>query len=192
VTLNSKEGPETAAEDFATARFNIAEKNRRIGDVETSRGLVMTTMVAATMIVAALVIALYVIRVPRSSPLRLSFGSLGLVDIGAVLAVGAFLGAGFRSLSRKRKELSDLKLQVTKLREAERDARSRIPTGGTTRLLWSYHSDVLITIENYRSGARAYRRVHNRFQTVIIIGSLLTTALGTAAAKYGSLGCLPG
>lgn len=94
---------------------------------------------------------------------------------------------GFRSLSRKRKEISGLKLEVAQLREAERDARSRIPTGRTGRLLWTYHSDVLVTIEEYYNSARGYRRTHNRFQTVIIIGSLLTTAITTAAAKYGSL-----
>ena len=62
-----------------------------------------------------------------------------------------------------------------------------MPTGSTTSLLWIYHSDVLTTIEEYRNNARGYRRVHNRFQTVIIIGSLMTTAISTAAIKYGSL-----
>ncbi|TMR27321.1 DUF4231 domain-containing protein [Actinomadura geliboluensis] len=55
-------------------------------------------------------------------------------------------------------------------------------SGGLTRLLWIYHSDVLTTIEEYRGQARKYRTTHNRFQTIIIVGSLATTIATTAAA----------
>jgi ABC-type uncharacterized transport system fused permease/ATPase subunit len=54
-------------------------------------------------------------------------------------------------------------------------------------VLWAYHSDVMSTIEEYRDHALGYRKVHNRFQSVIIIGSLLTSAITTAAVKYASL-----
>jgi Protein of unknown function (DUF4231) len=187
MTPQAQEGPITAAQDFAEARFNINEKNRHIEDIEMSRKIVKATIVAVILSTAFLVIALYALRVPRNSPLRLPQEGLGFIDLGVVVCIAAALTVGIRSLSRKRKEIGDLRLQISQLREAERDARTRISSGGTTRLLWSYHSDVLITIEEYRNKARQYRRIHNRFQTVIIIGSILTTAISTAAAKYSAL-----
>lgn len=183
----AQEGPQTAAQDFAEVRFRINEKNRRIADAELSRKHVGAAVIATILAVAVAVIVLYILRVPRNSPLRLSPGSLGLIDVAGVVIVGGVLVVGVRSLSRRREHISGLRLDVAQLREAERDARSQMPAGSATRLLWTYHSDVLTTIEEYRNNARAYRRIHNRFQTVIIIGSLLTTAISTAAVKYGSL-----
>src|SRR5206468_77892 len=158
---------------FAEVRFRINEKNRRIADAELSRKHVGAAVIAAILAVVVAVIVLYVLRIPRNSPLRLSPGSLGLIDVAGVVIAGAVLVVGLRSLSRRRKHISGLRLDVAQLREAERDARSHMPAGSVTRLLWTYHSDVLTTIEEYRNNARAYRRIHNRFQTVIIIGSLL-------------------
>jgi hypothetical protein len=184
---NAGEGPLTAAHDFADARFRINEKNRLIADAELSKRHVSAALIAAIMTEIIAVVVLYVIRLPRSSPLRLSLGILGLIDTAAVAVAVGVLGMGFRTLTYGRKTIGDLRLEVAQLREAERDARSRMPAGSTTRLLWTYHSDVLTTIDEYRNSARGYRRVHNRFQTVIIIGSLMTTAISTAAVKYSSL-----
>jgi hypothetical protein len=165
----------------------INEKNRLIADAELSKRHVSAALIAAIMTEIIAVVVLYVIRLPRSSPLRLSLGILGLIDTAAVAVVVGVLGMGFRTLTYGRKTIGDLRLEVAQLREAERDARSRMPAGSTTRLLWTYHSDVLTTIDEYRNSARGYRRVHNRFQMVIIIGSLMTTAISTAAVKYSSL-----
>jgi Protein of unknown function (DUF4231) len=187
VTQNAGEGPLTAAQDFADARFRINEKNRLIADAELSRRNVNAALVAAIMAETIAVIVLYLLRLPRSSPLQLSLGSLGLIDTAAVVVAVGVLGMGFRTLTRSRKTIGELRLELAQLREAERDARSRMPAGSSTRLLWTYHSDVLTTIDEYRNNARGYRRVHNRFQTVIIIGSLITTAISTAAVKYSSL-----
>ena len=184
---NAREGPLTATQDFAEVRFRINEKTRRIADADLSRRHIGAAVIAAIIAVTTAVVALYFLRLMKNSPLQLSEGSLGLLDVVAVVVAGGVLGIGIRTLSRRRKAISGLRLDLAQLREAERDARSRMPTGSNTRLLWTYHSDVLTTIEEYRNNARRYRRVHNRFQTVIIIGSLLTTAISTAAVKYGSL-----
>lgn len=182
-----QESPETAAVDFAEVRFRINQKARLISDAEVSRRHIQTAVGAAITVVVAIVVVLYVLRVPQGSPLRLPLGILGLIDLVALLAVGVALAFGYRSLMKKRKEIGDLRLEVAQLREGERDARSRIPAGREVRLLWTYHLDVMNTIEEYRDGARKYRRIHNRFQTVIIIGSLGTTAISTAAVRYGNV-----
>jgi hypothetical protein len=183
---NTREGPLTAAQDFAEARFRINEKKRLIADAELSRKHLNTSLVAAIVAELIAIVVLYLLHLPRSSSLRLSLFSLGLIDIAAAAVAVGILGMGFRTLTRRRKAIGDLRLELAQLREAERDARSRMPAENT-RLLWIYHSDVLNTIDEYRNNARSYRRIHNRFQTVIIIGSLMTTAISTAAVKYGSL-----
>lgn len=187
VAQNAQEGPLTAAQDFAEARFRINEKNRLIADVELSRKHINTALAAALVAIVIALVVLYLLRLPRNSPLQLSLGSLAVIDAIATIGAVGILGIGIRTVARRRKTIGDLRLQLAKLREAERDARSRMPTGSINRLLWIYHSDVLTTIDDYRNNARSYRRVHNRFQTVIIIGSLMTTAISTAAVKYGSL-----
>lgn len=40
-----------------------------------------------------------------------------------------------------------------------------------------YREDVAGVIEQYQAGSRKYRRVHNTFQSLIMIGSALTTAI---------------
>jgi hypothetical protein len=42
------------------------------------------------------VIVLYLLRLPRSSPLQLSLGSMGLIDTAAVVVAIGVLGIGFR------------------------------------------------------------------------------------------------
>lgn len=183
----AQEGPGAVAADLADARLRANEKNWRIADVELSRKYIRVVLSAAVAGIVAVVILLYSFRVIHNSPLHLPFWALGVIDLGAALSAGAVLVAGFRSLAKKREEISRLRLDVTQLREAELSARSRMPAGGTIHLLWTYHSDVLLTIEEYRNSARGYRRIHNRFQTVIIIGSLVTTAISTAAVRYNVL-----
>lgn len=184
---SAQEGPLAVAQDFAEIRFRINEKVRQLTDAELNRKLVGTAVAAVVIIETAILIVLYLLRLPQDSPLRLSLGSLGLIDVAAVLIASGVLAAGLRALSRRRKTIGDLRVGLAQLREAERDARSRMPTGSMTPLLWIYHSDVLTTVEEYRTNARGYRRIHNRFQTVIIIGSLLMTGISTAAFEYVSL-----
>lgn len=183
----AQEGPGTAAADLADARLRANEKNQRITDAELSRKRIIVGVTATVAAVIALVILFYALRSIHNSALNLPLWALGLIDLGAAVSVGVALVLGLRSLAKKRTDISRLRLEVAQLREAERDARSRIPSGSTVPLLWTYHSDVLTTIEEYRNSARGYRRVHNRFQTVIIIGSLMTTAISTAAVRYSAL-----
>lgn len=160
MTQNVREGALTAAQDFAEARLRINEKNRLIADAKLGLKHVNAALAGTILAEIIAVVALCLLRLLRSSPLQLSLGSLGLVDAAAVvLAIGA-LGLGFRTFTRRRRKLGDLRLELAQLREAERDARSRMPAGNIIRVLWTYHSDVLSTIDEHRS-ARGYRRVHN-------------------------------
>ncbi len=105
------------------------------------------------------------------------------IDALAVLAAVASLYRAIRLSGQKTKSIDGLRHTLMQHRTAERDAKSRL-RAGSDRLLWTYHSDVLDTIDEYRDRALRYRRVHNRFQNIIIIGSLVTTGIATAALKF--------
>lgn len=47
-----------------------------------------------------------------------------------------------------------------------------------------YRDELPEVISQYRDEANRYRRVHNRLQSVIIIGSVLTSAITTASVSY--------
>jgi Protein of unknown function (DUF4231) len=47
-----------------------------------------------------------------------------------------------------------------------------------------YREDVSDVIQQYRDEANRYRRVHNRLQSVVIVGSIVTSALTTASVSF--------
>jgi hypothetical protein len=183
----AQEGPGTAAEDFQDVRANINEKSRLITDAELVRRQVGTALSFSAIVAVAIIATLQTLHGVHNSPLRLAPIILGLIDLVVVLGVGVAFVMGFRSLAKKRREISRLYREIARLRAAERYSRSRIPADRVTPLLWAYHSEVLDTIEEYRKSARTYRRVHNRYQCVIIIGSLFAATISTAAVKFGYL-----
>jgi hypothetical protein len=48
-----------------------------------------------------------------------------------------------------------------------------------------YRDEMPDVIADFREGANKYRSVHNRWQSVIIIGSVLTSAITTASVSFG-------
>lgn len=48
-----------------------------------------------------------------------------------------------------------------------------------------YRDEMPDVIADFREGANKYRSVHNRWQSVIIIGSVLTSAITTASVTFG-------
>ncbi|BCJ29427.1 hypothetical protein Asera_35350 [Actinocatenispora sera] len=48
-----------------------------------------------------------------------------------------------------------------------------------------YRDEMPDIIADFREGANKYRSVHNRWQSVIIIGSVLTSAITTASVSFG-------
>lgn len=176
------EGPSTAAYDFNDARFRIHQVKEKIRQAEVSRRRARISLVIGVPVLLAGLVALNLARFADGSPVHINLVVLiaGNVVAGVVL-LGVLLWT-LNDIVDARGTIDKSRLELAQLREAERDARTRMISGGLTQLLWTYHSDVLATIEEYRGHARRYRKIHNRFQTIIIIGSLLTTAITTAAA----------
>jgi hypothetical protein len=178
-----EEGPSTAAYDFAETRFRINQVKEENRQAEQTRRRWLISLTVGVLALLAAAVAVNLARFADGSPLRFNLAGwvLGNAIIGAVLVVALVFGG--RAMGAGRDAISKSRLQLAQLREAERDARTRMVAGGLTRLLWAYHSDVLTTIEDYRDNARKYRRTHNRYQSVIIVGSLMTTAITTAATS---------
>jgi len=171
----SVEGPDTAAFDLGEIRFKIADKRQAIYIEESARRVMRAGLVLLIPFLG-LVTAVNLFR-PAKVPLL-------WVDIATGLVSAGFLVYGIRYIIQKNSRITELRTSISKLRDAERDAKFRMSNGGIRRLLWAYHSDTFSTIDEYRDQALIYRKVHNRFQTVIIIGSLTVTAVSTAAAQY--------
>lgn len=169
------EGVSTTLFDLGVARSNAAEKRQAIYRAESARRA-MRVSLGILAIFWALIAALNVIQ-PPGTPLI-------WINVGVAIASVGFIAYAVYYLLRKTRRISQLRSEVAELREAEQGARYRIYETSPQRLLWMYHSDTLSKIEEYRNEALRYRKIHNRFQTVIIIGSLMVTGVTTAAASY--------
>jgi len=174
----STEGSYSAAYDLADARFRIADKRHSIYREESARRAVKAS--SGLLVIFWGLTALLNLSHPKHVPLL-------WVDIAVALISATAMSYGLRYVVVKNRKVSELRLEITKLRDAERDAKFRMPHDGIRRLLWTYHSDTLSVIDEYRDEALHYRRIANRFQTVIIIGSLMVTGITTAAAQYRNL-----
>lgn len=173
------EGPAAAAYDFEQARGYVSQTQRAMRKQRRRiRASLITGVCAGLVVVGVLHLSLI-----SGSPVRIAGMVLAAIDVAAVLVIATAIYFGARAIARKTEEIEDLQQRLMQYRTAERDAKSRMPIGNA-RLLWTYHSDVLNTIDEYRDSALRYRKIHNRFQNVIIIGSLMTTAITTAALKF--------
>lgn len=182
-----EEGPSTAAYDFNDARFRMHDFREAIHQAQSSRRRWRVLLAIAAPALLAVLLALNLARYADRSPLHIDLAVLVAGDAATGAALLAVLISSIRGLAATGRTIAEAQLQLARLRDAERDARTRMVSGGLTRLLWIYHSDVLTTIEEYRDHARKYRKTHNWFQTMIIIGSLATTATTTAAAGNSPL-----
>lgn len=180
-----REGPNAAAYDFEQARVDVSATQRTIRAQERSRRHVWATTVIVWFAEVVAVAVLYLTRL-SGAPIRLDLKVLVAIDAVAALAAAALLYRAIRLSGKKARSIDGLRHTLMQHRTAERDAKSRLPIG-SARLLWTYHSDVLDIIDEYRDRALRYRRVHNRFQNTIIIGSLITTGIATAALKFAAV-----
>lgn len=105
----------------------------------------------------------------------------GIVGISILAIAGAASGA-LIYLQTKIYALEgrDAKLRASKKSLIERASSDDIAT------LVVYQESVVEVIRNYRASANHYRRVHNFFQTLIIIGALITTSVTSAASQVSA------
>ncbi|WP_438306629.1 DUF4231 domain-containing protein (plasmid) [Streptomyces sp. HUAS TT11] len=98
----------------------------------------------------------------------------GDIICGAVVAlcVAGLLIVNDRSLGKRADIEADLEQKRESLRRLNAHEHPSLPE---RRLL--YREDVAGVIEHYQTDSRRYRRVHNILQSLIMVGSALTTAI---------------
>lgn len=103
-----------------------------------------------------------------------------LVAFAAVTSLPAFMT--FLVSTGSGKKISDLQIRRQVLQAKEKEKKIRMMDSGDKYLLWAYHAQILKVIEDFRSNAEYYRKIHNRVQSFIIVASALVAMLATAAA----------
>lgn len=93
----------------------------------------------------------------------------------------------FWRIATQSKELRNLLNARKKLRDAEKDARMRLSAEADRSILWNYHSDAVLTIDEYRLVAARNRRVGNWFQGFVIVVSVAVSLLATASGQFPGL-----
>ena len=79
-----------------------------------------------------------------------------------------------------RDSISEIELSLALLRDKLKKVASHDSSDVKTRRM-AYKQDAFRDIEQYRQESNSYRKIHNAFQAVLIMGSFLTTAIAGAA-----------
>ncbi len=177
-TPPTKEGAGAAAYDLAQARFDLHENHSKIDKEELGKkyawGILLATLSAW--------IPVGLLNTFQTHPAPLIWINSAL----SILTVSATAFSAWK-ISRHNKKIADLWISRRKHRDAEKSARIRLSEAATVRVLWNYHSDIAITIEDYRAGASQHRKIGNWFQGFIIIASVTVSLLVTASGQFGNL-----
>jgi hypothetical protein len=184
--------PRSAKAELARAQGSTARKqppaqlaiNKRIIDQEQSireavvlRRLSMAWLVLGNLVLIGLFIAGHVfIDYSRPGHGRGWLNFLGVVVILASLAFSAVAALLANEVLQERRA------ELAKLKE-EKKASLLATSVGQTATQRRYKEDVLTFIEEYRQESKGYRRVHNVLQSVIIVGSIVTTSVTSAIGQ---------
>jgi hypothetical protein len=113
--------------------------------------------------------------------------SLGLGATCAIVLVLSPIPLYFAHKAVRKAQLEIRKLHLIQ-RANRREAEARATAAGRDGALLGehkrYRDEVVEVIGGYRDEANWYRRWHNGFQTVIIIGSVTTSAITTASVSF--------
>lgn len=173
------------AESDAALQHDIDEVEEQIRDaqrdIDTNRWWRRVALTVA-MIVSSLVIG--VIAYSNYAELIDHKTSQLLAAIVAAFIILAswvvYLIIFVRRLRRER----ELHRKIFRCRASRKILISRMSQSEDMVILRNYHSSVLADIEEYRSKAGRFRRTHNFYQTIVIIGSIVTTSVTSAAGQF--------
>jgi hypothetical protein len=184
--------PRSAKAELARAEASTARKqppaqlaiNKRIIDQELRireavllRRLAVAWLVLGNLILIGLFIAGHVfIDYSRPGTGRGWLNFFGIVVILASLVFSAIATWLANEVLRGRRA------ELAKLKE-EKKAALLASSVGQTATQRRYKEDVLSFIEEYRQESAGYRRVHNVLQSIIIVGSIVTTSVTSAIGQ---------
>lgn len=172
------EGASTAAHDLAQARFSLHENQSSINKEELGKKYSWWA-IGSALLLGTLIAAINWINPPKTPLIYINLGTAATVVFAITWSIINF--------HRKNKTITSLQVEKRKHRDSEKSAIIRLSETDFNRILWSYHSDIADAIDDYRTSARSYRSIHNKFQTFIITASLLVTGVTTASGQFDGL-----
>lgn len=173
-----REGTGTAAYDLAQARFKLHENRSKIDEEELGKRYAWSILLIP--LSAWIPVALLNIFQPYPAPLA------WINSLLLALTLSTTILAAWK-ISKHNKKITELWTSRRKHRDSEKSARIRLSEAAVKSVLWNYHSDVAVAIEDYRSGASRHRRIGNWFQGFIIIASVGVSLLVTASGQFAQL-----
>ncbi|WP_418155279.1 DUF4231 domain-containing protein [Actinoalloteichus caeruleus] len=111
------------------------------------------------------------------------FNTLLYASIASVALSLIFTYRQHKRIRRSKKRLRKLHIVLRRNTEKDYPDHDKSPAGALP-FQQQYREDLPDLITQYREEANKYRKTHNRFQSVIIIGSVTTSAITTASVSY--------
>lgn len=101
--------------------------------------------------------------------------------LGIILVLFSFVASAVCTLASN-DELQRKRAELTKLKEERKHSLS-VGTMGIAAVQRRYKEDISGFVEEYREESKRNRRIHNVLQSIIIVGSLLTTSVTSAIGQ---------
>jgi hypothetical protein len=155
----------------------IIDQERVVKDAVLLRRLCLLWLSVGNLILVGLIVAGNIL-IDYSAP---GDGRKHLNGWGGVLTLLSLVASVLCTLSVD-DALKRQRAELTKLKE-ERKAILSAGSMGVAAVQRRYREDVLSFIEEYREEAKRNRRVHNVLQSIIIVGSLVTTSVTSAIGQ---------
>ncbi|MFB4269425.1 DUF4231 domain-containing protein [Nonomuraea sp. GTA35] len=146
--------------------------------VRRRRGFFVSAGIGSLVVLAAGI--LFFIIFPRETGSVVpGTASASLALVCFIVAVACLVRSRFigREIRQREKKLAQIKANIRPENVSEADEVE------LAAHLAMYHAETLAVINEYRDNATRYRKIHNRFQSIVIIGSIVTTAVTSAAGQ---------
>ncbi|WP_408612281.1 DUF4231 domain-containing protein [Glycomyces dulcitolivorans] len=173
------------AESDTTLQHDIDEVDEQVRDAQRDievnkwwiRFSLTTSLISSILIAGIFIYSLYADLIEEK--IWQLAASIGAAAVFLAIWI-SYLMVLIRRLKRER----ELYRKIFRCRASRKILISRMTQSGDLVILRNYHSSILSDIEEYRSKAGKFRRIHNFYQTLVIIGSIITTSVTSAAGQF--------
>ncbi|WP_217637886.1 DUF4231 domain-containing protein [Actinopolyspora saharensis] len=159
-------------------RSRIIDENEKLYFIRLRRKFLVAWAALGNVIIASL-LALMVIFDP--------YGDVKYASVSALVLVVSVIGS-LGLLYRQHKNIRRVQVRIRKLNVAHSRNKQNVDENQEDSNLLlehkQYRDELPEVISEYREEANRYRKWHNGFQSIIIVGSVSTSAITTASVAY--------
>jgi hypothetical protein len=157
----------------------ILEKEAKLSQKRLLRRLARI----ATLLGPAILLLVYISTYLTWQQYNLAPINVILIPSGALMVAGA-ISFYYDEISPEGVSVSELQLDLTLLQERKRIRAAELQLSSRYRRS-GYKEEISYTLDSFRHESARYRRIHNYLQSIVIIGSLATTAFAGVAVDTG-------